>query len=88
MRAGDAPAVVRLTLYGRTYCHLCEDMLAALVPFRERYGIEVDWVDVDRDPALEARYGEWVPVLTHGSTRICHYHLDPVRLTAYLDSFR
>ena len=48
----------------------------------------VDWVDVDCDPALEAKYGEWVPVLTHGQTSICHYHLDPARLTAYLDSFR
>ena len=79
---------MRLTLYGRTYCHLCEDMRAALEPFRAHYGFEVDWVDVDCDPALEAKYGEWVPVLTHGQTSICHYHLDPARLTAYLDSFR
>lgn len=88
MRDVSGSTAVRLTLYGRTYCHLCEDMLAALAPLRARYGFDVDWVDVDSDPALEAKFGEWVPVLMHGETRICHYHLDAARLTAHLDSFR
>lgn len=79
-------APVVLTLYGRAYCHLCEDMLSALAPYRERYGFEVAVTDVDRDPALEAEHGEWVPVLKHGDTRICYYHLDAARLTSYLDS--
>lgn len=83
----DAPPI-RLTVYGRTYCHLCEDMLSALALLRERYCFDVEWIDVDKDPALEAKYGEWVPVLMHGETRICHYHLDAARLTAHLDSFR
>lgn len=88
MTCGCEAKRVRLTLYGRAYCHLCEDMLAALDPFRERYGFVIDWIDVDTDPALEARFGEWVPVLMHGETRICHYHLDAARLTAHLESFR
>jgi hypothetical protein len=79
---------VRLTLYGRTYCHLCEDMLAALQPLAAQLGFTVDVVDVDSDPALEARFGEWVPVLVHGDTEICHYRLDAARLTAHLGSFR
>ena len=77
-----------MTLYGRRYCHLCEDMLAALKPLAPEFGFEVDVVDVDEHPELEARYGEWVPVLTHGEVRICHYHLDQARLTAHLAAFR
>lgn len=79
---------VRLTVYGRSYCHLCEDMVRALESMPGRYAFDIEMIDVDSDPALEAKFGEWVPVLFHGDERICHYHLDHERLTAHLDSFR
>jgi hypothetical protein len=64
---------VRLRLYGRAYCHLCEEMARAL----RALGVEFDELDVDADPALEERYGELVPVLLDAAGReICHYHLD------------
>jgi hypothetical protein len=63
-------------------------MLVALESLAPTLGFEVEVVDVDSDPALEARYGEWVPVLVHGETQICHYHLDRPRLTAHLAPFR
>ena len=88
MSAAAANHPVRLTVYARTYCHLCEDMLAELKALSGELAIEVDVVDIDRDPELEARYGEWVPVLAHGETRICHYRLDPAKLTAHLSAFR
>lgn len=86
MSSDTRSAPLRLTLYGRSYCHLCEAMLEALAPLRVRYGFDVDWVDVDQSPALEAKHGEWVPVLMHGETEICHYHLDAARLTSVLDA--
>jgi len=74
---------VRLTLYGRTYCHLCEDMLRALERLQDELDFSVETVDVDADPALELRYGELVPVLVSPDGReICHYFLD---LTALKD---
>jgi thiol-disulfide isomerase/thioredoxin len=74
---------VRLTLYGRTYCHLCEDMLRALERLQDELDFSVETVDVDADPALELRYGELVPVLVGPDGReICHYFLD---LTALKD---
>lgn len=69
-----------LTLYFREYCSLCHAMLAQLAPWRERYGFDVDVVDVDADPELEARYNELVPVLMLGEEEICHWHLDEARL--------
>ena len=80
-------SAIRLTLYGRRYCHLCEDMVRALASM-PGFAFEIEMIDVDGDPALEAAFGEWVPVLFHGDERICHYHLDPERLTAHLNSFR
>ena len=75
----------RLTLYGRTYCHLCEDMATALRGLQETLDFGFDMVDVDADPVLEAKYGELVPVLTdpHGE-EICHYFLDAAALEARL----
>lgn len=75
----------RLTLYGRTYCHLCEDMAAALRGLQEELGFGFEVVDVDADPAMEARYGELVPVLTDPQgEEICHYFLDIAALRARL----
>jgi hypothetical protein len=75
---------LRLTLYGRQWCHLCEDMRAALEPFLRGTGIGVEVIDIDTDPLLEQRFDERVPVLMHGELEICHYHLDLAALQAAL----
>ena len=74
----------RLTVYGRGYCHLCDDMVAELKEQQMLLRFVFDVVDVDSSPELEARYGELVPVLSDGDREICHYHLDIAALTAYL----
>ena len=76
--------MIALTLLSRSYCHLCDDMLAALTqhPLQGEFSVQV--VDVDADPIYEARYGTLVPVLLDGETEICHYHLDVQRLDAHL----
>ena len=78
----------RLTLLGRQDCHLCHVMQAALAQFRGRYDFEVEVVDVDRDPALEERWGELVPVLLDGEREICHYYLDVEALEARLSRMK
>ncbi|NYF20265.1 hypothetical protein HDC36_001726 [Xanthomonas sp. JAI131] len=49
-----------LTLYQRDDCHLCDQALLVLA--QARVG-DLDSIFIDGDPALEARYGERVPVL-------------------------
>ena len=64
-------------MYGRSYCHLCEDMARAL----RALGVEFEEIDVDTDAALLERFDQRVPVLTDASGReICHYHLDETAL--------
>ena len=46
-------------LYTRQGCHLCEDAQALL----EKYGVAIEAVDVDSDPALRERYNTCVPVV-------------------------
>jgi len=75
--------VVHLTLYIRTYCHLCDDMQRALLPFRERFGFTLQLIDVDSDARLERRFDEKVPVLMAGEEEICHHFLDEEALRNY-----
>lgn len=88
MRSGGGAATARLTLYGRSYCHLCDEMLAALAPLLGEFGVAVDVVDVDSDAALEQRFGALVPVLLHADTELCHYHLDTAKVRAYFAKIR
>jgi hypothetical protein len=79
---------IRFTLYSRSYCHLCDDMLVALQAFMARQGraYTVDVVDVDADPALVARFDALVPVLYGdlAGPELCHYFFDEAALRRHL----
>ncbi len=79
---------VRLMLYSRSYCHLCQDMLAALDQMRGEFSFAVTVVDVDSEPAALARYDERVPVLEADGQELCHYFLDDAKVREYLTRFR
>ncbi|KEF35203.1 glutaredoxin [Deinococcus sp. RL] len=66
-----------LTLYTRRGCHLCEqaEERLRLLDFAYRP------VDVDRDPALRARYGDDVPVLALGERVLLKGVLSRARLS-------
>ena len=83
----DAPRV-RLTLYSRAWCHLCDEMLAGLQDLQARFHFEIDVIDVDSDAHLEALYGEDVPVLKHGGAELCRHRLESRLVTDYLAKIR
>ncbi|MBV8635347.1 MAG: glutaredoxin family protein [Burkholderiaceae bacterium] len=82
---------MKFTLYSRSYCHLCDDMLQALQAFGVPPPYSIDVVDVDANLDLVARYDELVPVLlgqrseTDTPVQLCHYFLDPAALRTFLD---
>lgn len=80
--ATDAP--LKLTVYSRNYCHLCEEMITALRELQRRFPFELVVADVDADAGLERRYGEKVPVLAHGELELCHHRLDRPAVMEYL----
>ena len=73
-----------LTVYSRTWCHLCDDMIAGLQALQARFRFTLTIVDIDADTVLEARYGEDVPVLAHGARELCRHRLDSALVTDYL----
>lgn len=85
--------MIQFTLYSRSYCHLCDDMLAALQAALRVDGaghaFTVQVLDVDADDALVAQYDELVPVLVGrkaggAEQQICHYFLDHAKLKDFL----
>jgi thiol-disulfide isomerase/thioredoxin len=78
---------MHFTLYSRSYCHLCQDMLDALQALNSpAHPFTVEVIDVDADEALVAKYDELVPVLFGdlGQPELCHYFLDAGKVGAYL----
>lgn len=79
--------MIHFTLYARTYCHLCDDMLAALRAMDSTFPINV--IDVDSDEKLVALYDELVPVLVASvggqpPKQLCHYFLDEKAVCAFI----
>jgi hypothetical protein len=59
-------------------------MIAALRALQDEIAFELEVIDVDSDCALEARFGEYVPVLAAAGVELCHYHLDVAKVNEYL----
>ena len=55
--------MTQLTLYGKPGCCLCDEAREVVVAVRARHGFELEEVDITRDPALESRYRERIPVV-------------------------
>jgi glutaredoxin len=52
-----------VTLYGKPGCHLCEEAMGVVVAVRAEHPFELEEVDITRDPELESRYRERIPVV-------------------------
>ncbi|MEA2425501.1 MAG: hypothetical protein QOH13_1911 [Thermoleophilaceae bacterium] len=52
-----------VTLYGKPGCHLCEEARDVVVAVRAEHPFDLDEVDITRDPELESRYRERIPVV-------------------------
>lgn len=61
-------------------------MQQLLIPYQESHRIELELINVDRDPQIKGRYGELIPVLTDSqNNEICHYFFDKQTFERYLD---
>ena len=91
--------MIQFSLYSRSYCHLCDDMLMQLRSHLEsdknfqtkNFGFVIDVIDVDADEGLIALYDELVPVLTAkkdggAEVKICHYFLDAHKLEEFFNA--
>jgi glutaredoxin len=71
---------VRLTLFGRPGCHLCDDAREVLA----RVGEPFAEVDITTDDALHARYLERIPVVALDGRELFDHFVDEESLRAHL----
>ena len=73
-----------MVLYGRSGCHLCDEARQIVAEECRVAGAEWSEVDIDTDPDLQSRYGEYVPVVTVDGVVQGYWRIDPERLHAAL----
>ena len=74
----------RVTLYGRSGCHLCDDARAIIEAVCAELGESFTEVDIDTDPALRERFSDEVPVTFVDGRQHDFWRVDPQRLRAAL----
>jgi glutaredoxin len=77
-------STVRITLYSRPGCHLCEEMRDVALPVARETGASFEEVDVDADPVLAAAYDLEVPVLCIDGEKAFSIRVTPAALRARL----
>lgn len=77
-----------LRFTSRSYCHLCDEMIAGLRGLRAGFRFRLGIVDFDNDPELNRRFGTRVPVLVHEGRESCHYRPNTAVVTAFLSKIR
>lgn len=76
---------VRVTLYAKPGCHLCEEARAVVDAVRAERPFELEEVDVSLDPVLHRRYGERIPVIAIAGEDAFEYVVDARALRERLD---
>lgn len=73
-----------LRVYSRPGCHLCEELLDALLAMvRDRMEVEV--VNIDDNAVWSDTYGSRIPVVEFDGSFVCQYTLDRARIITILD---
>jgi len=72
--------MIRLTLYSRPGCHLCEEMKAVINRLAADAQLALTEIDISTDPDLEARYGTEIPVLIADGKKVAKYRISETQL--------
>lgn len=75
-----------VVLYTREGCCLCDDAKALLDGFQKDYAFLLNSVDVDRDPALVAKFNDCVPVVEVNGRIVSRGRLNGVLFRRILDA--
>jgi hypothetical protein len=77
--------VIHVRLMERPDCGLCEEALAGLRRLSRAKRLDIERVDVSRDPALLDRYVVRVPVLVVGEAELDVAGIDEAAVGRWLD---
>ncbi len=75
---------MKVTLYTRAGCGLCERADALLKRLKEQAGFEMAYVDLDSDAEAEKRYWARIPVIAVDGEEVAAAPIDEAQLAAIL----
>jgi glutaredoxin len=79
-------AMIRVTIYSKPDCHLCDVMKAVVHSVRRRRDFELEIRNILNDPADFEKYHAQIPVLLVNGSEIARYRLREEQLEAALDA--
>ena len=72
---------IRIDIYSRPGCHLCDEAKEIIERVRSRYPFALQVINIETDPALETAYGMEIPVVTINGNKAFKYRVDENELT-------
>ena len=67
---------LKLELFTRSGCHLCEEMEQEIAVLQVKLGFTTNIIEINENLQLEKLYGDKVPVLAYDNNIICMYIID------------
>ena len=83
-RARPEPKPLEVTLYRKPGCGLCDEAEAVLGRIGRRVPLSVTLVDIDQDPAIQARYFLEIPVIVLDGEEVARAPINERALEAAL----
>ena len=77
-----------VTIYGRTGCHLCENVVNLLEPIKDQLNIEINEIFIDNNKELENLYGQLIPVVHVDGKYFSHFRVDLDEFKSFLETHR
>ena len=68
--------MIRITIYSRPGCHLCDEMKAVVGRVARVVPLTVEEIDISTDASLEAQYGLDIPVLLVNGRKAAKYRVE------------
>ena len=70
------PESIRIEIYSRPGCHLCDEAKAVIEPFSRKYALKIAVTNVDSNAELRAEYGTEIPVILINGTEAFRHRVD------------
>jgi hypothetical protein len=67
---------IRIEIYSRPGCHLCDEAKAVIEPFMQKFPLELKVTNVDTDARLRDAYGTEIPVILINGTEAFRHRVD------------
>lgn len=77
---------MKITIYSKKDCHLCEEAKALLVRFANQYPIEIEELNIEEDEGLFEKYRDEIPVIFLNGRKLFKYRIDEKKLRKVIQS--